>query len=118
MQRRGGRALLHALWHRVRCHRPRITAINPHNNPTPENKTRTRTHTHNTYSPNGNVPPASDPHKEFPGQNVIHLTPGAQLHDLLPSSMNVQWHDVAARGLLALMRAREGRARPHRVRMD
>lgn len=69
----------------------------------------TRTHA----SPEGNVLPENDPHGEFPGQNVIHLAPGAQLHDLLPSS---EWHDVAAKGLTALMRAREGRRRPHRVR--
>lgn len=65
-------------------------------------------------SPEGNVPPEADPHGEFPGQNVIHLAPGAQLHDVLPSS---EWHDVAAKGLTALTRAREGRRRPHRVRM-
>lgn len=69
-------------------------------------------------SPDGNVPPAADPHGEFPGQNVIHLAPGSQLHDVLPSSANPQWHDAAAKGLAALMHAREGRARPHRVRKD
>ncbi len=60
------------------------------------------------------MPPALDPHEEFTGQNVLHLTPGAQLGDLLPSS-HADWHGVAAKGLRALVQARDGRARPHRV---
>jgi hypothetical protein len=63
--------------------------------------------------PGGNVPPASDPHGDFTGRNILAqvrpLAEAASLHGMEPQAAS----DLLVSCLARLLKARSGRRRPH-----